>query len=123
MKTAVLLFGHGSRRDEANDALVRLCGLVERKRPGTKIAHAFLQFAKPDLPAALEALSGQDIDEVTVVPIFLYEGIHIREDIPEILSAEADKHPQMRLVLAPVLGIDERMAEIVLDRVDAAPRE
>jgi len=122
MKQAVLLVGHGSRRKEANDALITLCGLVKRKRPNTLIAHCFLQFAAPDLPGALAGLSAQGVEEVTIVPIFLYEGIHIQEDIPELLGQEADKYPQMRLILAPVLGIDERMAEIVWDRVDAAPR-
>jgi sirohydrochlorin ferrochelatase len=65
-------------------------------------------------------MAGQGVDEVTVVPVFLYEGVHIKEDIPEILAREAAKRPHMRLVLAPVLGIDERMADIVWDRVQAA---
>jgi sirohydrochlorin ferrochelatase len=122
MKKAVLLVGHGSRRSEANDALLRLEELVKRKRPGTLVTHGFLQFAKPDLPEALARLDEDGVEQVTVVPVFLYEGVHIHEDIPEILSEEADKRPHMCLVMAPVLGIDERMAEIVLDRVDAAPQ-
>lgn len=122
MKKAVLLVGHGSRLGEANEALVKLAGLVARKRPDSVVVWGFLQFAKPDLPDALEKLDGDGVEEVTVVPVFLYEGVHIREDIPEILSQEADKRPHMRLVLAPVLGIDERMAEIIWERVDAAPR-
>lgn len=122
MKKAILLVGHGSRRSEANDALVKLEELVGRKRPGTVITHGFLQFAKPDLPEALEKLDADGVEEVTIVPVFLYEGVHIHEDIPEILDEEADKRPHMRLILAPVLGIDERMAEIVWDRVDAAPK-
>lgn len=120
MKKAVLLVGHGSRRKEANEALVKLCDLVSGKDRKTTIAHGFLQFADPGLPDALAELDGQGVDEVTVVPVFLYEGVHIKEDIPEILAREAAKRPNMCLVLAPVLGIDERMADIVWDRVQAA---
>ena len=123
MKKAVLLVGHGSRRAEANDALAYLSDLVKKKRPDTVLVHAFLQFAKPDLPTALAALDSEGIKEVAVVPVFLYEGIHIREDIPEVLSQEAEKRPHMKLVMTPVLGIDERMAEIVLDRVDEAQQD
>ena len=123
MTQAILLVGHGSRRSEANDALLTLSSLVKNKRPDAILAHGFLQFAQPDLPTALAALANQGVEEVTIVPVFLYEGIHIKEDIPEVLAVEAEKHPQMRLILAPVLGIDERMAEIVIDRVNAAPRE
>jgi sirohydrochlorin ferrochelatase len=123
-KQAILLVGHGSKRKEANDALVVLEDLVMRKRLGTtKIAHCFLQFAKPDIHEALAQLDAAGVVDVTVVPIFLYEGIHIREDIPEVLTEIAKERPHMRLVLAPVLGIDERMAEIVWERVDAAPRK
>lgn len=123
MKQAVLLVGHGSRKTEANDALVRLCGLVKSKRPGAVIVHGFLQFAQPDLPGALARLATDGVEEVTIVPVFLYEGVHIQEDIPEVLTEEAEKYPDMRLILAPVLGIDERMADIVWDRVDAAPHQ
>lgn len=123
MKQAVLLVGHGSRKKEANDALLRLCDLVKSKRPSTNITHGFLQFAKPDLPGALAQLAAEGVEEVTIVPVFLYEGVHIQEDIPEVLTEEAEKYPDMRLILAPVLGIDERMADIVWDRVDAAPHQ
>ncbi|MBS4021047.1 MAG: CbiX/SirB N-terminal domain-containing protein [Dethiobacter sp.] len=120
MKKAILLVGHGSRRDEANKALERLCGLVGEKRGGAIVAHAYLQFAAPDLPAALGMLAATEVEEVIIVPVFLCEGVHIKEDIPAILAAEAAKYPHMRLVPAPVLGIDQRMAQIVWDRVDAA---
>lgn len=120
-KEAVLLVGHGSRLQEANDSLGRLVSLVAGKRPGTKVTYAFMQFASPSLPAALDELAGAGVEQVTVVPIFLYAGVHIREDLPQILAEAAEKLPDLRMILAPVLGIDERMAEIVWERVDAAP--
>ncbi|MBS3897698.1 MAG: CbiX/SirB N-terminal domain-containing protein [Dethiobacter sp.] len=86
------------------------------------IAHGFLQFAEPALPAALARLAEAGVAEVTVMPVFLYEGIHIKEDIPQFLAEAAQEYPHIRLVVAPVLGIDERMAEIIWDRVDAAPQ-
>ncbi len=96
--------------------------MVDRKRPGSKITYGFLQFAKPNLREALAELDDDELEEVTIVPVFLYDGIHMQEDIPAILAEEAMERPHLRLVLAPVLGIDERMAEIIWDRVDAAPK-
>lgn len=122
MKKAILLVGHGSRRDEANAALFTLQEMIAKKQPQILVASAFLQFAEPTLTQAMSQLSDQSVEDVTVVPVFLYEGIHIKEDLPEMLSAEADRYPGIRIVLAPILGIDERMAEIVMDRVQAAPR-
>ena len=44
----------------------------------------------------------------------------ITEDLPAILDAVKAKHPQLNIKLAAVLGIDQRLAEIVWERVDAA---
>ncbi len=122
LKQAILLVGHGSRRSEANEELAKLREMVDRKRPGSKITYGFLQFAKPNLREALAELDDDELEEVTIVPVFLYDGIHMQEDIPAILAKETMERPHLRLVLAPVLGIDERMAEIIWDRVDAAPK-
>jgi sirohydrochlorin cobaltochelatase len=122
MKKAVLLVGHGSRRNGANQALLQMVDMVALKRPGIMVAHAFLQFAQPDLPAALRELADKGVEEVIVVPIFLYEGVHIHEDIPQILAEEGKNLPGLRMRLAPVLGIDERMAQIVWERVDSVTK-
>jgi sirohydrochlorin ferrochelatase len=122
LKEAVLLVGHGSRLEEANEALAGLCRHVAGKRPGKMVTHAFMQIASPSLGEALAELADAGVEQVTVVPIFLYAGVHIRDDLPEILANAAEQYPRLQVILAPVLGIDERMAEIVWERVDAAPR-
>jgi sirohydrochlorin ferrochelatase len=123
MGKAVLLVGHGSRLQEANDALASLVSLVQMQRPEANVSYCFLQFAEPGISKALATLDDAGLSDVTVVPFFLYEGIHIREDIPEILAEVAAERPHMRIVLTPVLGIDERLADIVWDRVDAVPHQ
>jgi sirohydrochlorin ferrochelatase len=121
MKKAILLVGHGSKVEQANEALHKLCRLVEKKAAaGEVVAHAYLQFASPALEGAIANLDAQQVGEVVVVPIFLYEGVHFSQDIREFVEREAARRPHIRLVLAPVLGVDERMAEIVWDRVREA---
>jgi len=121
LKEAVLLVGHGSRLEEANKALAGLSSCAAGQRPGKMVTHAFMQIASPSIETALAELARAGMEQVTVVPIFLYAGVHIREDLPEIVARAAVQYPHLRVILAPVLGIDERMAEIVWERVDAAP--
>lgn len=117
MKSAVLLVGHGSRRREANEALQYLQTLVQKQQPEQLLAHSFLQLAQPDVHSVIAQLAERGMEKVIIVPVFLYEGVHIKEDFPEILAAAAEKYPQLQLSLAPILGIDERMAEIIGDRI------
>lgn len=124
MKRAILLVGHGSRLAEANAALSGLSDLVQKTSKRDEIVvHAYLQFAKPDPASVLELLAAQDVASVVVVPVFLYEGSHFREDIPELLEQARRLYPGMKFFLAPVLGVDARLAEIVWDRVGSALRE
>ncbi|NLP37062.1 MAG: hypothetical protein GX357_05390 [Firmicutes bacterium] len=44
--------------------------------------------------------------EITVVPVFLYNGIHIKEDLPVILAEVKATPPQLKIKLTAVLGID-----------------
>ncbi len=124
MKKAILLLGHGSRLEAANKSLTELCRLVEKKSQTEEIiAHAYLQFASPGLVEALDSLDARQVEEVIIVPVFLYEGVHFKEDILGFLEGEVKHRPHMRLLLAPILGFDDRMAEVILDRVSTARKK
>ncbi len=47
--TAILLFAHGSRVEEANLSVRELAREVERQGPYTYVREAFLELAAPDL--------------------------------------------------------------------------
>ncbi|MDA8233486.1 MAG: hypothetical protein M0Z31_01505 [Clostridia bacterium] len=51
------------------------------------------------------------------MPFFLYFGIHLQEDIPEILKEEKAKYPGVEIVMASNLGADIRLVDILLDRI------
>ncbi len=118
---AIVLIGHGSRRVEANTALDRLCRLVQATGdPEIRVEAAFLQFAAPGISAVITRLADEGLRRIVLVPIFFYEGAHVAHDIPQVIEAERAARPDLPLTLAPVLGIDERIAEIVWDRVAQA---
>ncbi len=115
---AIVLIGHGSRRPEANEALERLRELVASGAEGSPRGEiAFLQFAAPDIAAAIESLALDGLCRIVLVPVFFYEGAHVVYDIPQIVEAERRKRPELTISVAPVLGIDERIASMVWDRI------
>ncbi|MEK6655760.1 MAG: CbiX/SirB N-terminal domain-containing protein [Thermodesulfobacteriota bacterium] len=115
-KQAVILIGHGSRAAGADDDMERIAeglrsargGIVELCRMsgrGTPFAEAF------------EKCMGQDAKEIIVIPYFLHFGVHLRQDIPEMLREAVAKHPEVRLVLGRHLGYDDALVALVERRI------
>lgn len=116
----VLVIAHGSRQTSTEQTLQSVVEMARAKLPGVQIETAFMEFNKPDIPAALEALVQSGVDEIAAVPYFLFDGIHIHEDIPEALEQFRQEHPGVRLTMGGTLGADSRLADILVDRIDEA---
>ncbi len=120
MSSGVILLAHGSRRDGANEVMEQLVEMIREDSSFKKVNSAFLQFSRPTLQEALKEQVDQGVQEVTVMPVFLFNGIHLSEDIPAIIDEEKGKYPQVKIFTARALGMDRRIAEIVKDRVQEA---
>ncbi len=117
MKTAILVLGHGSKAPQALETLKRYGEMVKSASGCEIVDVASLQFDKPDLPEGIRNVVSQGAEKVVIVPLFLYNGIHMQEDIPQVLAEEKVKYPSVEIVLAENLGADNRIVEIVMDRV------
>ena len=58
------------------------------------------------------------IKEIVVVPFFLFEGIHIREDIPEKIEGLEKKYPDVIFKFGKPIGADPMLAEILVKRAE-----
>ncbi|WP_031515412.1 sirohydrochlorin chelatase [Desulfofalx alkaliphila] len=123
MKEGVLLLGHGSRRDEGNVELRQILEEVKKRGPKDRVYQcSFLQFTQPTLDEGIKYLVSAGVEKIIVVPLFLVSGTHIRQDIPNKLMLQKNKHPHIKFVYAEHLGSDARIADIVLDRIKGASR-
>jgi sirohydrochlorin ferrochelatase len=60
----------------------------------------------------------QGVRQLVVIPLFLLEGIHVKEDLPEELTtAKAQLPSRIRLQCLPYLGGQERFKQYVRDRL------
>jgi precorrin-8X/cobalt-precorrin-8 methylmutase len=117
MKKAVLLLGHGSRIREANESLYPIAEMVKSKSSLAIVKPVFLQFASPTLLEGIGYCLAQGVDEIIIHPYFLYSGAHVLQDIPAMIEKIRQNHPAVRIRLTPPLGIHDRLAEIVLERL------
>jgi sirohydrochlorin cobaltochelatase len=118
-KESIVLLGHGSRRSEANNILKSIVKIIKPKFLGINIEYAFLELAEPNIRDIIEKLAANRYDSIYVIPYFLYSGNHVSRDIPEILGEYREKYPDIKLKLGDYLGIDERLAELVTERIES----
>jgi sirohydrochlorin ferrochelatase len=117
VKRAVLLVDHGSRRQEANEQLEELARRVRARLPDRIVGVAHLELVEPTIAQGIEACLAAGASEITVFPWFLGPGRHTSEDIPRHLAEAAARHPDVPIHLVPPLPLDDRLLELVLERI------
>lgn len=115
MKPALILFGHGARDPEWAVPIRKLQRRVSEQRPDLVVEVAFLELARPLLPEAIEKLASGRCNRIAIVPVFLAQGGHLRNDVPKMLGELRQRFPGISLELWPALG----EAEPVLDAMGA----
>jgi sirohydrochlorin cobaltochelatase len=104
MSDAILLFAHGSRDPEWPQPFRRLKETLHSRLPGHRLELAFLESMRPTFDEAADDIAASGKGVVTVVPLFLAQGGHLREDIPNLISAARRRHPELEFRLLPPLG-------------------
>jgi sirohydrochlorin ferrochelatase len=114
VKTAYILFAHGSSIASANDAVRAVAkSLVDTEA-------AFLEQGRPSLEEAVATLAAQGATRIAVIPYFLTLGLHMQRDLPRIISSLAGIYPGVEIRVTPPLDGHPALAAIVRDRAAQA---
>ncbi len=114
----IILLGHGSRRSEANNILKSIAKIIRSKLLKENVEYAFLELAEPNIKDVLEKCIDSGSSLIYVIPYFLYSGNHVSRDIPDILNEYSVKYPHITIKIGGYLGIDERLAELVMEKIE-----
>jgi len=114
---ALLLLAHGSPVAEANTPLDRLAERIQAASDYTRVAVSYLECNPPSIPDAIDKLAAEGLRRIVAVPYFLQLGRHVAEDLPTLIAQAQQRHPHVALTLAPHLGYDRALLEVVVDRV------
>jgi sirohydrochlorin ferrochelatase len=112
----LIIFAHGSRVVEANEAVRRVAGAAAARCGISLWETAFLELASPDLAEAVRSLVQQGVRRIVVAPYFLTMGIHLQRDLPQLLAEVAAQQPGIELLSSPPLDGHPGLAEILADR-------
>jgi sirohydrochlorin cobaltochelatase len=77
---------------------------------------------KPDLHEAARTLAAEGVKAVTVVPLFLAQGKHLKRELPEMVEALKRKHRGMEFRVTPALGEEPEILAAITAWVERAVR-
>ncbi|MEM7071563.1 MAG: sirohydrochlorin chelatase [Pseudomonadota bacterium] len=116
----IMICGHGSRSSEAVEQFKNFAQTIKKNVAPIEVEYGFLEFAKPILKNALQALKSKGIKNIYAVPGMLFAAGHAKNDIPSVLNRWQKEHQDCNVHYARELAIDTRMIRAAAERVEKA---
>ena len=70
---------------------------------------------QPDLGSAVAGLADEGIGRITVIPLFLAQGGHLKQDLPRLLVDIRSRHPSIRIDVTSAIGDSEDLTDAIAD--------
>ena len=104
MKLAIVLFAHGARDPEWAQPFEKMRAYIQTRVTDTPVQLAFLELMQPSLSDAIANLDAQGVQRITLIPMFLARGGHLKNDLPKLIAQIQTQHPNLTLHLSPAIG-------------------
>jgi len=120
VRRGVLIVGHGSRREEANQDVREAARRIGGRGGFELVEAAFLEIARPDIAEGFARLVGRGARHVVVHPYFLSPGRHTRGDIPVEVRAAAERHAGVTYQITEPLNAHRFVIDASVERIREA---
>jgi len=117
LKQGIVLVAHGSRDPEWSRPFERLARSVAEKLPAVSVGLAFLEHG-PSLDEIVGALIAKGAASIRVVPVFLGQGGHVKDDLPRLVREAA--RPGTNLFLEQPIGEQPQVIEAIASAIASA---
>lgn len=111
----VLLVGRGSTDPDANSEVFKAARLLWEGRGYAGVETAFVSLAAPDVPSGLDRCVALGARRIVVLPYFLFTGI-LPDRVRQQTDGWASAHPDVEVRSADVIGPEEELVELVMER-------
>ncbi|OPJ55972.1 sirohydrochlorin chelatase [Alkalithermobacter paradoxus] len=113
----LIILAHGSKINEVKEVLLRIIDEVKSKVSYDLVEGAYLQFIDPSLEACIHRLYKKGCTDITIFPLFLFNGSHIRNCIPNEIDSIQRKYIGLKIRFLESIGYDPNLIEIIIRRV------
>jgi len=113
----IVIAAHGSRSQDVDVTMQFIMQRVRAQVTEIPVELGYLGMGTPTIEEALEQLRMQGVHTITIIPYFLFQGMHVKETIPEIAVKFQQEHPELQVHVGKALGEDERLAAVLAQRI------
>jgi sirohydrochlorin ferrochelatase len=111
---ALLLAAHGERRQGLeNEGAARLAETLRTRNVAAEICCGFIKGE----PTVTQAILACHLHEIFVYPLLLSDGYFARVLLPQMIDQAMVERPDLRIQQLPPLGVDPRLADLVIGQV------
>lgn len=114
---AIILFAHGARDQEWAAPFGVIQRQLQAARPDVQVELAFQDFMTPTLDAAVARAVARGAKRAVLVPLFMAQGGHLKQDLPLLVGNIRERHPQLELHLLPAIGDAPEVLQAITDWV------
>ena len=109
----IVLFAHGARDPEWARPFEGIRDRIRARRPEFPVELAFLDFMTPKLDEAVDSLVREGAAAITIFPLFMAPGGHIRNDLPRIAGELRKSHPGVPIAVQTAIGESPELLEAI----------
>lgn len=109
----IILFAHGAREASWAEPFQKILAQVQAAHPKVPVTLAFLEMMTPTLEQAAEAFYQEGVRQITVIPLFLAQGAHLRRDLPNRIGDVAYRFDDLEFEIGTPLGDSPEILEAV----------
>lgn len=113
----IIILAHGSKKKDTEEIAESLARKVKVNFQ-EPIKVAFLQLSDSTIEKAVSELYEIGVRKFKIVPMFIFDGIHITEDIPAELDRVKTIYTDITINLGRCIGDDDKLAAIVTERIN-----
>ena len=104
MKSALVLFAHGSRDPQWAAPFREVQKRVASSKPDEMVELAFLEMMQPTLAEAVDKVIANGGKRITVAPLFMAQGAHVKRDLAQLIADMRAQHQGIEFFLLPPAG-------------------
>jgi len=117
---AVLLLGHGSRDRAAIEESNQFAAFFKKWSGLKKVYIGYLELADPSIPAAIDQAISEGAARIRAMPLFLFPGRHLLEDLPRLLAQARTIYPRVEIYFGEGLNLNPKLLALAKVRIDPA---
>ena len=121
MKRGLMLIDRGSREREVEEELEIICKKVKEKGNYGFTEFCFLEVVPPFIEDGMEKCLKKDIDEMTIVPYFLYPGKKVKIAVADAMKYQKDT--KIKFLVTKPMTMHRTLVELVDNRITSTLKE